>query len=140
MQNAIFSAADDAETNPAAGGVAANHHMQRAEEYIHAHLRDAFSLHDLAEAVGTSLSTLLRTFNTHHGVSPMQYVKLLRLEAVRRSLLDSDPLNGTVSGVASEHGFRQLGRFSADYRQVYGELPSVTLRRHRHRLSDTNGL
>lgn len=70
----------------------------------------------------------------------MQYVKLLRLEAVRLSLLDSDPLGGTVSGVASEYGFRQLGRFSAEYRKVYGELPSVTLRRHRNRLSDKKGL
>ena len=70
----------------------------------------------------------------------MQYVKMLRLQAVRRFLLDSDPLSGTVGGVASEYGFRQLGRFSADYRMVYGELPSVTLRRHRHRLSDTKGL
>jgi len=70
----------------------------------------------------------------------MQYVKLIRLQAVRRSLLDSHPLSGTIGGVASEYGFSQLGRFSADYRKVYGELPSVTLRRHRHRLSDTKGL
>ena len=140
MESTTFTTAVEAEKNHATGGVAANHRLQRAKEYIHAHLREVFSLHDLAEAVGTSPSTLLRTFNTHHGVSPMQYVKLLRLEAVRRSLLDSDPLGGTVSGVASEYGFRQLGRFSAEYRKVYGELPSVTLRRHRHRLSDTKGL
>jgi len=82
----------------------------------------------------------LRTFNTHHGVSPIQYVKLIRLEAVRRSLANSDPLSITVGGVASEFGFRQLGRFSAEYRKVYGEIPSVTLRRHRHRLSNTKGL
>jgi len=135
-----FTTAAEAKKDHASGGVAANQHLQRAEEYIHAHLGDAISLHDLAEATGTSPSTLLRTFNTRHGVSPMQYVKLLRLEAVRRSLLDSDPLSGTVCGVASEYGFRQLGRFSAEYRKVYGELPSVTLRRHRHRLSDTKGL
>ena len=139
MQTTIFSAAEE-EKNPAAAGAIRNHHLQRAEQYIHTHLKDGFSLLDLAEATGTSPSTLLRTFNTHHGVSPMQYVKMLRLQAVRRALLDSDPLSGTVSGVASEYGFRQLGRFSADYRKVYGELPSVTLRRHRHRLSDTKGL
>jgi transcriptional regulator GlxA family with amidase domain len=135
-----LTTAAEAEKDHATGGVAANHHLQRAEEYILAHLRDAFSLHDLAEAAGTSLSTLLRTFNTHHGVSPMQYVKLIRLEAVRRSLLDAGLPSGTVCGVASEYGFRQLGRLSAEYRKVYGELPSVTLRRHRHRLSDTKGL
>jgi len=134
MQNATISAADDAEANPTAGGVAADHHLQRAEEYIHTHLRDEFSLLDLAKATGTSPSTLLRSFNTHHGVPPMQYVKRLRLEAVRCSLLAADPQNGTVGRVASEYGFRQLGRFSAEYRRVFGELPSVTLRHHQHRL------
>jgi len=137
-----LTTAEEADKYHATGGVAANRHLQRAEEYIHAHLRDAFSLRDLAEAAGTSPSTLLRTFNTHHGVSPMQYVKRIRLEAVRRSMVDSDRPSITVGGVASEYGFRQLGRFSAEYRKVYGELPSVTLRRHRHRhrLSDTKGL
>jgi transcriptional regulator GlxA family with amidase domain len=140
VQNTTISAADDAKTNPAGGEASANHHLQRAEEYIRSHLRDPFSLRDLTEATGTSPSTLLRIFKTHHGVSPMQYVKLLRLQAVRRSLLDSDPLSDMVGGVASEYGFRQLGRFSADYRKVYGELPSATLRRRRHRLSYSKGL
>jgi transcriptional regulator GlxA family with amidase domain len=135
-----ISAADDAGANVPTGEIAANRHLQRAEKYIQTRLKDKFSLLDLAEATATSQSSLLRTFKTHHGVSPMQYVKLLRLHAVRRSLLDSDPSSGTVGGVASEYGFRQLGRFSADYRKVFGELPSVTLRRHRHRLSDAKGL
>ena len=73
----------------------------------------------------------LRTLNTHHGVSPMQYVKRLRLKAVRRSLSFADPQTTTVGHVAVDFGFRQLGRFSAQYRDAFGEFPSVTLRRHR---------
>jgi len=140
MQTTTISAAEEAEQKPSAGGGVQNHYLQQAEDYIRANLRAPFSLRDLTETTGTSPSTLLRAFNTHHGVSPMQYVKMLRLQAVRRSLLDSDPLRGTVGGIASEYGFRQLGRFSADYRKVCGELPSVTLRRHRRGLSDTKGL
>jgi len=57
-------------------------------------------------------------------MSPMKYVKQIRLD------------NGstTVTYVAMDHGFFQLGRFSADYRRAFGELPSVTLLRHHHRL------
>jgi len=105
--------------------------MQSAEDYIHAHLKESFSLLDLTEAVGTSPSSLLRAFNTHHGVSPMQYVKRLRLQAVRRSLSSADPQTTTVGHVAVDFGFRQLGRFSAQYRDAFGEFPSVTLRRNR---------
>ncbi len=131
MQTTRFSTTEEAEKNPAAGGVTCNHLLKRAEEYIHTHLNDEFSLLDLTEATGTSPSTLLRTFNTHHGVSPMQYVKRLRLEAVQRTLRDADPNFHSVGRVAAEFGFRQMGRFSGDYRRAFGELPSVTLRRSR---------
>ncbi len=131
MQITTISSTKEAEKNPAAAGAIRNHHLQRAEEHIHTHLRDEFSLLDLTEAAGTSPSTLLRTFNTHHGVSPMQYVKRLRLEAVQRVLRDADPNSHSVGRVAAEFGFRQMGRFSGDYRRAFGELPSVTLRRSR---------
>ena len=134
MQMESMAAAKEAEKMPATSGAAGNHHLRRAEDYIRSHLREEFSLLDLIEAVGTSPSTMLRTFNAHYGIPPMQYVKRLRLEAVRRSLLAADPQNGTVGRVASEFGFRQLGRFSAEYRSVFGELPSVTLRHYQHRL------
>jgi transcriptional regulator GlxA family with amidase domain len=131
MQLTSSLAAEEAEKRSAVAGVVADTLLQRAEDYIHAHLKESFSLLDLTEAVATSPSTLLRTFNTHHGVSPMQYVKRLRLKAVRRSLSFADPQTTTVGHVAVGFGFRQLGRFSAQYRDAFGEFPSVTLRRHR---------
>jgi transcriptional regulator GlxA family with amidase domain len=135
-----LTASGERAKNHTTGGVAANRHLQRAEEYIHAHLSDAFSLHDLAEATGTSPSTLLRIFSFHFGVSPMQFVKRLRLDATRRTLLHADPEILTVGQVAGQFGFRQLGRFAGDYRRMFGELPSATLRRHRPRLSHTKGI
>ena len=140
MQFKTTIAAEEAEKMPATGGATGNHHLRRAQDFIHTNPGEEFTLLDLTEAAGTSASTLLRNFNAHHGASPMQYVKRLRLEAVRRSLLAADPLTTTVGFVASEFGFRQLGRFSADYKRAFGELPSETLRRHRYRLSDSNGL
>ena len=131
MQKKIISTAEEGDIVGSGDGRRSAPHLCRAEEYIHAHLREPFSLFDLIAAVGTSPSTLLRTFNAHHGVPPMQYVRRLRLEAVRNSLLAAEPENGTVAKVASECGFQQLGRFSAQYRKAFGELPSVTLRRYR---------
>ena len=59
----------------------------------------------------------------------MKYVKQMRLECAQRTLLAAEPGTTTVTTIAMDHGFYQLGRFSADYRRVFGELPSETLGR-----------
>lgn len=60
-------------------------------------------------------------------VSPMQYLKDLRLERASAELLGGST---HVAGVALRWGFGHLGRFSADYRARFGEYPSETVRRH----------
>jgi transcriptional regulator GlxA family with amidase domain len=54
----------------------------------------------------------------------------VRLKLVRDELLRSGP-DANVTAVAMRHGFVHLGRFSAQYRVAFGELPSATLRRKR---------
>jgi len=103
--------------------------LKKAEAYILSHLGEQITLADLVTASDTSVSTLLRTFRVHRGITPMRYVKQMRLECAQRRLLATNPGTTTVTTVAMDHGFFQLGRFSADYRRVFGELPSETLRR-----------
>lgn len=128
MQIEDLSTAKEPLKRPIAKVVDHSNRLELAEAYVRRHLKGSFSLLDLSRASGTSPSTLLRLFNAHHGVSPMQYVKRMRLEAVRQSLLAANPLTVTIGRVASAYGFRQMGQFSAHYRNAFGELPSETLR------------
>ena len=51
-----------------------------------------------------------------------------RLNLVRRVLRELGPADTTVSRVAGRHGFTELGRFAGEYRALFGESPSETLR------------
>ncbi|WP_319003287.1 helix-turn-helix transcriptional regulator [Celeribacter naphthalenivorans] len=51
-----------------------------------------------------------------------------RLSAVHRVLHHAAPCEVSVTAVAMDHGFTHWGRFSAAYRDMFGVLPSETLR------------
>jgi AraC-like DNA-binding protein len=105
--------------------------LERAEEFIRAHLAEPFALDKLIEITGTSASTLLREFRKRYGMPPIQYLKHRRLEAARRELLSAERDQITVTDVALRYGFYHLGRFSGVYRETFGELPSETLKHQR---------
>ena len=103
--------------------------VERAEEYLRAHIEEPFALDKLVEITGTSASTLLREFRKRYGMPPLQYLKNCRLEAARHELASTDPDETSVTEVAMHYGFYHLGRFAGYYKTAFGELPSETLGR-----------
>ena len=65
----------------------------------------------------------------HLGMGPIRYLALRRMHLVRRALLRAISSTTTVTRIATDHGFWELGRFSVRYRTTFGETPSVTLQR-----------
>jgi AraC-like DNA-binding protein len=78
--------------------------------------------------LGASTRTLRNACQELLGVSPQQYVMLRRMQVVRRALLNGDPVADRVTDIATESGFWELGRFSVNYRHLFGESPSATLK------------
>ena len=103
--------------------------LRRAEEYLMANLTNAISIADVAEVAGMSARTLSREFRRHRGTTIKGFIKDRRLEAANRVLLTAEPGETNVTQVALDYGFEQLGRFSAEYKATFGELPSETLYR-----------
>jgi AraC-like DNA-binding protein len=103
--------------------------VKRAKEYIHANLAAPLNLAQLAAAAGVAGRTLLQHFRDFHGVSPMRYVRELRMQRVREELESGAPAQ--VFGCALRWGFAHLGRFAIEYRRRFGESPSATLARGR---------
>jgi AraC family ethanolamine operon transcriptional activator len=100
--------------------------IRRALAALEAESIDRPAVTKLAVAAGVTDRTLARAFGDTFGVSPLQYVLLRQLHAVRRDLRAATG-GATVSGILVRHGIWDHGRFAARYRSHFGEAPSATL-------------
>jgi AraC-like DNA-binding protein len=93
------------------------------------HLDEALSVADLAKQLCVPERTLRTAFQRCYGLSPIEYLRVSRLHQARRLLLGNCPDATTVTQIAFGLGFWDLGRFAGSYRQLFGELPSESLRK-----------
>jgi len=99
--------------------------VRRAEAYVRDHLMDDISLSDIAHAAGVSERTLQANFMRARGVSPMQFLRNLRLDTARERILSGL----SVAQAAFDSGFWHQGRFAKYYRERFGDLPSANNQR-----------
>jgi AraC family transcriptional regulator, ethanolamine operon transcriptional activator len=102
--------------------------VQRACGLVHDNLEQAPTVAQLCVDLGVSRRTLQNGFQRALSVSPLNYLKAVRLGQARRALKQVD----SVTEAATAFGFWHFGHFSQDYQTMFGELPSDTLRRHQH--------
>ena len=102
--------------------------VRRAEEYIEAHWDQPITIEALAVATGASARSIFHFFKASRGYAPMVFVKQVRLRHARRMLMMPNETT-SVTSVAFDCGFTNLGHFAKDYGQCFGELPSATLNR-----------
>jgi AraC-like DNA-binding protein len=86
-------------------------------------------LADICSAVGASERTLRSCCEERLGMGPIRYLWLRRMHLARRALLGADPTTTTVTQIATDYGFWELGRFSVAYQVLFGESPSASLRK-----------
>lgn len=102
--------------------------VDKARDYVLANINDNPSIVDLCNAVGASRRKLQYCFQETLGINPVTYLRTIRLNSAHRELLMQD---GTkqVQNIAAKWGFLHLSRFANDYKQLFGELPSDTIKR-----------
>jgi transcriptional regulator GlxA family with amidase domain len=112
------------EQEPAAGVKVVN----RVIDLMHAGPEKAWHAAGLAHEAGVSTRALQRAFHESGLPPPMTYLRRLRLHRVRAELARSCGGAVNVATIASRWGFLHMGRFAEQYRQLFGENPSETLR------------
>jgi AraC-like DNA-binding protein len=103
--------------------------VRAAIDVIEAEAHLPLTLSSIAARSQVSVRSLQQGFKRHLGMSPMSYLREVRLRRAHRTLIDSDPSVVTVASVAYDWGFTNLGRFAAAHAARYREPPAQTLRR-----------
>jgi AraC-like DNA-binding protein len=106
--------------------------MVRFEEALAIRCETHLNLSELCATIGVPERTLRLCCAEFLGVSPGRYHLLRRLNRARSALRRANPETSSVSEIARDHQFTELGRFAVAYRAIFGETPSSTL----HRISN----
>ena len=120
---------------PTLGASAPLHHhlgahtvlASRAQELAASRLDNPPTVAELCNLLGVSRRTLQNCFHATWGMGPLAWLNLLRLNAARVRLKTAD----SVTDAATQLGFWHFGHFAHSYEELFGELPSQTLRRQR---------
>ena len=98
--------------------------VARARQYMQAHAHEVIAVPDLCQAIGTSRRALQYAFEEVMQISPVTYLRAMRLNQVRSELRQNRA--APVGDVAARWGFWHPSRFASDYKALFGELPSAT--------------
>ena len=103
--------------------------LRRLDDFLEANCDHTLYATELCAAAAVSDRTLRTLCHEHLGMGPTRYLWLRRLHMARRALRRADPATASVTAIATNFGFWELGRFAVAYRSLFGEPPSATLRR-----------
>lgn len=109
--------------------------VQRVIDYLQVHAVLLPDMQTLCRVSELSERSLEYGFQEHLGITPTRYLRNLRLNGARLELLNVIDNRIKVSDIALKWGFLELGRFSGEYKFLFQELPSHTLRRNKMLLS-----
>ncbi len=99
--------------------------VRETAEYIKTHLKKDLTIPQIASAMQCSSRSLQTAFARYYGASPSQFLRNCRLEAAHIELHQG---NKTITEVAMEYGFSNMGRFAKYFQQHFGKPPSEVLR------------
>lgn len=101
----------------------------RSERILQDHAEEPQTVLDLCVALRCSRRTLQTSFQRVANVSPVEYLRSVRLNGVRRLLRSTSQEELMVGDAAAQWGFTHPSYFAREYRELFGELPSQTPRK-----------
>ena len=111
--------------------------VRQVEEYLDARPGEPIHISEICHHLHASRRTLHRAFHEALGTGPIAFLRHRRLCAAHTALRAPGDIR-TISNIAMQFGFQNLGRFAGYYHQLFGEYPSETRQRYRPQLDLPN--
>lgn len=102
--------------------------VREVEHYIDERPHRPVHISEICSELNVSRRALHRAFDDVLGIGPVAFFRRKRLHAVYSALREGRGQSLSVTDVAMEYGFSELGRFARAYRSLFGETPSQSLR------------
>ena len=109
-----------------------------ARDFIHSKLAEPLRLSELCCKANLQIRSLEYGFREVTGLTPVAYIRSLRLSTVRRALQQQSGAQRSISEVAMDAGFWHLSQFASDYRRCFGETPTETRRIAKNNIAVTH--
>ena len=103
--------------------------VEMADAYVRASPDRLVTVSELCNVLSISRRALQAGFQDVLGVSPHAYIRAVSLNCVRSHLRNAGSPYRSVQDAAAAFGFWHMSQFALDYREMFGERPSETLRR-----------
>ncbi|WP_445996347.1 AraC family transcriptional regulator [Okibacterium fritillariae] len=100
--------------------------LRRALRFIEENATGVVTVASVAEASGYSIRGLQNAFRRSMDMTPLAYLRRVRLDAVYSTLRGATPEDGTIADIARRAGFTHIGRFTEQFRAEFGMTPRQT--------------
>ncbi|MBM9624192.1 helix-turn-helix transcriptional regulator [Streptomyces zhihengii] len=110
-------------TTAAVNAAPATETLRRAMTFIEDNAHRDIGLADIATASHVTPRAVQYAFSRHADLTPLGYLRRVRLHHAHTALRASFPGTTTVKAIAARWGFTHQGRFAAAHRAVYRRIP-----------------
>ncbi|MBA1377221.1 helix-turn-helix domain-containing protein [Pseudomonas brassicacearum] len=102
--------------------------VEKCHRLATAQLNNVPSVDELCQRLQVSRRTVQNSFRAVAETTPIHYLRSVRLNGVRRTLMSTQAAQLSIGDVAAQWGFFHLSHFAAEYQALFAELPSHTTR------------
>ena len=103
--------------------------VKKVTEYIFNHLGDKILLKELTNQFGISDTYLQNAFHKAYGMPVASFIRMQKMQKAASLLIQS---SRSVEEIAEEVGYLNVSKFSAVFKKIIGDSPSVYRKKYFH--------